>query len=321
MSAEQEALSIYTVDDTAKRWFSSEQFSDPERQAQAVAHLAAILGREPDDPDLEATLVSYENGHSVHARNYVLTTIQGAYDELHLVRDPLTGLDTEIMHERWLESTYGREATAIDPENRKTKWGELSYLRLQIDLHNFKRINDELGEEEVGDEVLREAVRELRENLREGDPMSVHRTHKRGDEMGVSISGAAEDDALPFWRRMTKTQEYKLENGRQIELWAEIKAARAACPDPTNSKKWTRVVNERRNLGRGQTRDCRILYIGSRRICDIRELAVMDIGCAFGVPESREEIKRINLAASINRDTVKQQNRAFTGGSYRNGEV
>lgn len=105
----------------------------------------------------------------------------------HAYHDPLTGLANRLL---FSEIAQNQLAAA------KRELGSLTILA--IDLDHLKAVNDTHGHG-VGDQLLREAARRLRLNIRDSDVAA----RMGGDEFIVLLGGADQPTAIEFARRLT----------------------------------------------------------------------------------------------------------------------
>lgn len=109
-----------------------------------------------------------------------VTELRGMVDRLqHMAHfDPLTNLANRRMFMQFLEYLISRT-------RRSNKFGALVF----VDLDRFKSVNDSLGHT-VGDAVLVNAAKRIRENLREHE----HAARLGGDEFALIVEGLNKPD-------------------------------------------------------------------------------------------------------------------------------
>ncbi len=90
--------------------------------------------------------------------------------------DPLTGLGNRLKIKKLL-----------DDMKTEARGGEVRYGLMAIDLDRFKQVNDSLGHQ-VGDEVLTEASRRMKEMVREGDTV----IRMGGDEFAIVLAACSD---------------------------------------------------------------------------------------------------------------------------------
>ena len=92
---------------------------------------------------------------------------------------------------------------------------------LVVDLDGFKAVNDSMGHD-AGDELLKAVARRFEDTLRPGDTIA----RFGGDEFGLLLDGAAEDQAVDVARRLLHRLSEPLDvAGRQLSLGASIGVA------------------------------------------------------------------------------------------------
>jgi diguanylate cyclase (GGDEF)-like protein len=132
--------------------------------------------------------------------------IRLAYDDDQRISetctDTLTGLTNRVGYGRWLNGNFGIGGDAID--NGRRERAPQSLLLIDIDLTNFKRVNDRLGHT-VGDEVLKIVGDILQGSLRETDL----RVHISGDEFKVLVPNISDTDAQRLVQRLQAAEAYK----------------------------------------------------------------------------------------------------------------
>ena len=109
--------------------------------------------------------------------------------------DPMTGLANRVGFRSGIERLVSAEGTAV----------------LFIDLDGFKAVNDVLGHH-VGDAVLGEAARRLREQLRPGDLAA----RLGGDEFAVAVTTAVPQHLDALCRRLAAAIEVEMPIGPHL---------------------------------------------------------------------------------------------------------
>ena len=124
----------------------------------------------------------------------------------------LTDALTQLPNSRFLAKTFEQEAT------RAERYGN-TLAMLMFDLDGFKQINDTYGHA-VGDEVLREVAKCLKQELRAGDPL----VRYGGDEF-VALLPYVEDRSIGdlIHRIQTYLERYQFKiNGMELHVGASI---------------------------------------------------------------------------------------------------
>jgi diguanylate cyclase (GGDEF)-like protein len=303
MSREQEPLSDFSVQRNADIWFQFDPANMQESRAEHQMHLAALYAIDADHPDITEMVTRLQDkSDPLLARMLVRSTVEVAYDKYALAVDLLTGLKTQEEYERWLTSTYGKPQ---DGEQRAPHRKKQSFTCLRGDLNNFKKINDRLGED-IGDEVLQASGEEIMGNLRVGDHIIAVRNHRGGDETLIAAAGFTPEQARGFWKRLYTSQLDKVR--RQQQIWRSIEDALAERPEDEPAS-----ISARNEVTRVEGEDIvlkrRILEVNDRAICEIRELAIIDLGYSFGEPDSLEDIAAISERADRHKQKTKDATR------------
>jgi len=124
--------------------------------------------------------------------------------------DGLTGVANRALFRDRLD-----QALAIAARTRA------SFSVLVVDLDSFKAVNDGLGHD-AGDELLSAVARRFEDALRPGDTIA----RFGGDEFGLLLDGAGEDQAVEVAQRLLSRLSEPLEvAGRQLSLGASIGVA------------------------------------------------------------------------------------------------
>jgi len=124
--------------------------------------------------------------------------------------DGLTGVANRALFRDRLD-----QALAIAARTRA------SFSVLVVDLDSFKAVNDSLGHD-AGDELLSAVARRFEDALRPGDTIA----RFGGDEFGLLLDGAGEDQAVEVAQRLLSRLSEPLEvAGRQLSLGASIGVA------------------------------------------------------------------------------------------------
>lgn len=152
----------------------------PEGDGHVVGDLGSLNGTWVNGREIERRRLS--SGDRIRVGPYVAKYLaagdgEAAYHaELHrrATTDELTGLPNRATFEGWME----RETARARRDGRPL-------ALLLVDVDHFKRVNDQRGHA-VGDRVLREVARRLREALRSDDLLS----RVGGEEFCVLLPGA-----------------------------------------------------------------------------------------------------------------------------------
>jgi len=124
--------------------------------------------------------------------------------------DGLTGVANRALFRDRLD-----QAIAIAARTRA------SFAVLVVDLDGFKTVNDSLGHD-AGDELLTTVARRFEDALRPGDTIA----RFGGDEFGLLLDGAGEEQAVEVGRRLLGRLSDPVEvAGRQLSLGASIGVA------------------------------------------------------------------------------------------------
>ncbi|MCK8463868.1 diguanylate cyclase [Aliiroseovarius sp. S1339] len=128
--------------------------------------------------------------HRLLARKFEGDDLRKSFDtSLALaVRDPLTGL-----HNRRFAQSY------LDRLERESRSKNQPYAIMVLDLDRFKSINDRFGHP-VGDEVLVEVARRLKDNLRDMDLLARY----GGEEFLIALPGVSRAQAQAMAERLRR---------------------------------------------------------------------------------------------------------------------
>jgi diguanylate cyclase (GGDEF)-like protein/PAS domain S-box-containing protein len=135
-------------------------------------------------------------------------------------------LEDELTHQAYHDGLTGvanralfrdRLDQAIAIATRTNAWLAV----LVVDLDGFKAVNDSMGHD-AGDELLKAVAHRFEDTLRPGDTIA----RFGGDEFGLLLDGAGEDQAVDVARRLLHRLSEPLDvAGRQLSLGASIGVA------------------------------------------------------------------------------------------------
>jgi len=161
--------------------------------------------------DMEQVLARYTPGLGLALRNAL------SHERLQrlAVLDPLTNVYNRRFGLGRLEEEYSRVVRDSS---------SLSVMMLDID--DFKVLNDTYGHM-VGDKVIVNVVRCIKDNLREGDVL----VRYGGEEFLIILPGASQEDGQQVGERIRRTidDSFLLEDEQQI--WQTVSVGLSACPD------------------------------------------------------------------------------------------
>jgi diguanylate cyclase (GGDEF)-like protein len=129
--------------------------------------------------------------------------------EKKVIFDDLTG----AFRRNFFEEKVQKDTNQLLGEDDKRKEGYKEISILFSDVDNFKQINDKHGHSK-GDQILKEVVRVLKENLREVDVVG----RFGGDEFVIEMLGANKDEAKKRAESLRKTIKEEILKNVRIEV-------------------------------------------------------------------------------------------------------
>lgn len=179
---------------------------------KGISEAIVILASQDDyAQDMEQVLARYTPGLGLALRNAL------SHERLQrlAVLDPLTNVYNRRFGLGRLEEEYSRVVRDSS---------SLSVMMLDID--DFKVLNDTYGHM-VGDKVIVNVVRCIKDNLREGDVL----VRYGGEEFLIILPGASVEDGQQVGERIRRTidDSFLLESEQQI--WQTVSVGLSACPD------------------------------------------------------------------------------------------
>ncbi|MDH5361158.1 MAG: GGDEF domain-containing protein [Gammaproteobacteria bacterium] len=179
---------------------------------KGISEAIVILASQDDyAEDMEQVLARYTPGLGLALRNAL------SHERLQrlAVLDPLTNVYNRRFGLGRLEEEYSRVVRDSS---------SLSVMMLDID--DFKVLNDTYGHM-VGDKVIVNVVRCIKDNLREGDVL----VRYGGEEFLIILPGASVEDGQQVGERIRRTidDSFLLESEQQI--WQTVSVGLSACPD------------------------------------------------------------------------------------------
>lgn len=179
---------------------------------KAISEAIVILASQNEYArDIEQVLERYTPGLGLALRN--------AFSHERLQRlavlDPLTNVYNRRFGLRRLEEEYSRVVR-----------DRSSLAVMMLDIDDFKKLNDTYGHM-MGDKVIVNVVRCIKDNLREGDIL----VRYGGEEFLIILPGASLDDGQQVGERIRRTidDSYLLEDEKQIRQTVSL--GLSACPD------------------------------------------------------------------------------------------
>ncbi|HXH27279.1 MAG TPA: GGDEF domain-containing protein [Candidatus Acidoferrum sp.] len=230
------------------------------------------------------------NGHEAGVRKLLST-------------DPLTGVLNGAGFRAWLQSRLHSAKETHKP-------GVVLSVIL-IDLVNFKKINDTLSYS-IGDEVIKEAVVQLRATLRASDDATIVRFS--GDELAIAVTGLTAEAAEGLWRRIHTAQLEKMKYQRSTMLWRRLKR----CMQPSGPGACLEVCTEMdESFGDCLASQKRMLCIDGKAVIELADLVMMATGLAHAVVSSQQDYVRLVTRAEFVMKTLKHKYHQRMGGAYR----
>ena len=220
-----------------------------------------------------------------------------------LSTDPLTGVLNGAGFRAWLQSRLHVAKEAHKPG--------VALSVILIDLVNFKKINDTLSYS-IGDEVIKEAVAQLRATLRASDDATIVRFS--GDELAIAAAGLTTQAAEGLWRRVHLAQLEKMKYQRSTMLWRRLKR-RMQSPGLGVCFEVCSEVDE--VFGDCLASQKRMLCIDGKAVIELADLVVMATGLAHAVVSSQQDYVRLVTQAEFVMKTVKHKYHQRMGGAYR----
>ncbi|NCO94087.1 MAG: hypothetical protein COZ06_29890 [Armatimonadetes bacterium CG_4_10_14_3_um_filter_66_18] len=189
-------------------------------------HRAMLEARDDIDRCLDVTIFDvsevYQEVANAKINSYVqkIELINEQLEDLSL-RDPLTG----AQNHRYFQEDLGNEIV------RATRYATpVSLLMLDVDW--FKRVNDEHGHP-FGDEVLRELVQIIRENLREVDTVARY----GGEEIALILPETPKEGAHKVAEKVRRQIEnHVFLNGGGASAKVTVSIGVATCPTDHSEK-------------------------------------------------------------------------------------
>jgi len=166
--------------------------------------------------------------NSVNGYVFVIRDASKQHDaHISLVKDAQTDPLTGLFNRRGLESSVGDQAMISSSAGPLVCW-------IMMDIDHFKRVNDTYGHS-VGDDVLRQVARLLKNSAREGDIVA----RIGGEEFLIMLPGVSLVTALVAAERLRhQIQDQKLISGSdQIQVTASFGVAEQAC-----GERWAKTV-------------------------------------------------------------------------------
>lgn len=179
---------------------------------KGVPEAMVILASQHDYmQDIESVLARYVPGLGLALRNAL------SHERLQrlAVLDPLTNVYNRRFGLGRLEEEFSR----VVRDNA-------SLAVMMLDIDDFKVLNDTYGHM-VGDKVIVNVVRCIKDNLREGDVL----VRYGGEEFLIILPGASQEDGQQVGERIRRTidDSFLLEGEQQI--WQTVSLGLSACPD------------------------------------------------------------------------------------------
>ena len=128
--------------------------------------------------------------------------------------DPLTGLPGREEYDKLLKSKT-KEVT-----NEQRKLQENPSWLFMIDCDHFKSVNDTYGHA-AWDHALKEVVRIMRENIREGDFIA----RLGGDEFAIIMDGCSAEKVWEIWEQLRAAVKWSITYkvaGEEVPLWITL---------------------------------------------------------------------------------------------------
>ena len=185
------------------------------------------------------------------------------------------------------------------------------------DLTNFRKVDKLLGQQ-VGDEALRELVREMQELMRRGDPI----VRFGGDEFGALLK-LTKKGCATMHARILRAQEEKLTSGRNQAAWNIIEREMEdyqfdLATDPTAAE--TRQPDWCvRTFAEGD-RESRWLCNGTHPLVPLRDLVVFSFGMQAFRYGDRESYRQAMVLIQMRMKGQKRRFHDLMGGAYRSLE-
>lgn len=107
-----------------------------------------------------------------------------------------------------LTAAKNSRAFADDYQSIMVAWNRerVPFTLVMMDINNFKTINDTYGHQ-VGDDVLKELVKQIKRVLRKGE--SIYRIG--GDEFAILLKGSNRKDAYKFFKRIARHHHFEFD--------------------------------------------------------------------------------------------------------------
>ena len=161
--------------------------------------------------DIEPVLERYAPGLGLALRNAL------SHERLQrlAVLDPLTNVYNRRFGLGRLEEEYSRVVR-----------DSASLAVMMLDIDDFKVLNDTYGHM-VGDRVIVNVVRCIKDNLREGDVL----VRYGGEEFLIILPGASQEDGQQVGERIRRTIDDSFLLVDEQQIWQTVSLGLSACPD------------------------------------------------------------------------------------------
>ncbi|MBC7898840.1 MAG: GGDEF domain-containing protein, partial [Saprospiraceae bacterium] len=162
---------------------------------------------------------------SLIAADAILKSVQHAETEIYALTDPMTALPNA----RSLQKQFDKEVA------RASRAGK-GFQVLVLDLDGFKLVNDTFGHK-VGDRMLKEVSRVIKEQLREYDFLARY----GGDEFVALVPETGSSDVLELCRRIeASVSEFLLPVGP--DAYAKVGVSLGAASYPNHGETFDQMI-------------------------------------------------------------------------------